>query len=351
MIKINFRQCYRHYLAVFTVVYSLIACDTADKLRPVLTATTGEVAEAVEQARRDAWPKEIRREVYDDAETFLTPRFQFMAELYEDDKSTLWSMRLDGSDRRRVADAELLYEGNKKAVVDQVPVRSPNNRYVAMSIDSIEEGTYRTILDLKEKAHYRMLKGSGRPNFNWTSNSENVIFHTNGKLYNFHVPTKTLKERPDMETLAFFLLPDDKTFVTMQSDGYWLYDFDGNILEKFVLDIFPNRYIKFPAISPSGSVLAFKTSGGRELRFQWVDVVSGKTLGNEQRDKIIGGSFPFFCDEPYTLFVHDNEFMQHFDLKTLTNKKAEEKEAYIWDMDSLRKFTLINYKASEYYRG
>ncbi len=336
-------------VAILSLTLVLFACDSADKARPVSTLTPDQVAEAAEQARRDAWPKEIRREVYDDPETFSTPRIQFMAELYEDDKSTLWSMRLDGSDRRRVADSELLYEGNKKAVVDQVPVRSPNNRYVAMSIDSIEEGTYRTILDLKEKTHYRMLKGSGRPNFNWTSNSENVIFHTNGKLYNFHVPTKTLKERPDMETLAFFLLPDDKTFVTMQSDGYWLYDFEGNILEKFVLDIFPNMYIKYPAISPNGRVLTFKTSG-REYRHQWVDVKTGKTLGNELSQNTIRGRFPFFGDEPYTMFFSKNDFMQHFNLNTLKTKRVEEKEAYIWDMDRLWKFTLINYKASEYYK-
>ncbi len=337
-------------LALLVLSCWMVSCDTSDRNRSELALSPDEMAEAAEQARRDAWPKDIRREVYDDAETFSTPRIQFMAELYEDDKSTLWSMRLDGSDRRRVADSELLYEGNKKAVVDQVPVRSPNNRYVAMSIDSVEEGTYRTILDLKENTHYRMLKGSGRPNFNWTSNSENVIFHTNGKLYNFHVPTKTLKERPDMETLAFFLLPDDKTFVTMQSDGYWLYDFNGNILEKFVLDIFPNMYIKYPAISPDGNVLTFKTEG-REYRHQWVDVKTGKTLGNELSQNTIRGRFPFFGDEPYTLFFSKNYFMQHFNLNTLKTRRVEEKEAYIWDMDSLWKFTLVNYKTSEHYKG
>ncbi|WP_259399481.1 hypothetical protein [Pseudoalteromonas sp. SR45-6] len=48
------------------------------------------------------WPKEVRNEVYGDEETFSTPRILFRAEVEWIGIETLFSARMDGSDRRRI---------------------------------------------------------------------------------------------------------------------------------------------------------------------------------------------------------------------------------------------------------
>lgn len=90
--------------------------------------------------------------MYNVAPTFLTPRLQFTAKVGSEKKSTLWSMNLDGSDRRQVANSEFLFNGQ---VLAHTPIRSPNHRYVAASVDG-RNGFFRGILDLKKNdyLHY-----------------------------------------------------------------------------------------------------------------------------------------------------------------------------------------------------
>ena len=75
---------------------------------------------------------EIREEVYGDADTFSTPRLMFWNKYKYSEVRTLWSSRLDGSDRRRIIPERSVYaNGDPSGCIHQA--RSPDNRYVAIS--------------------------------------------------------------------------------------------------------------------------------------------------------------------------------------------------------------------------
>jgi len=84
------------------------------------------------------WPKEVRNEMYGDKETFSTPRILFRAEIEWIGIETLFSARMDGSDRRRII-PESVFTG-KNMVDGHKPVRSPDNRYIAISMYNNELG-------------------------------------------------------------------------------------------------------------------------------------------------------------------------------------------------------------------
>ncbi|MBB1369132.1 hypothetical protein H5154_22645, partial [Pseudoalteromonas sp. SR44-5] len=72
------------------------------------------------------WPKEVRNEVYGDKETFSTPRILFNAKVEWMKRKTLFSARMDGSDRRRII-PEAAFEG-RGLIGSHTPKRSPDNR-------------------------------------------------------------------------------------------------------------------------------------------------------------------------------------------------------------------------------
>ncbi|WP_316858009.1 hypothetical protein [uncultured Cohaesibacter sp.] len=76
-------------------------------------------------------------EIYGDPEIFSTPRLQFAWRAPGLKSKELWSMRLDGSDLRRVVKAALLYSKNATAISHD-PVRSPDNRYIVLSMFTSE---------------------------------------------------------------------------------------------------------------------------------------------------------------------------------------------------------------------
>ena len=306
------------------------AISSSNDANAAIDATTG-------------WPKVIRQEVYGDAETFSRPRLQFMAKLPNEAKSTLWSMRMDGSDRRRVADEALLYDG--KEVVLHTPSRSPNNRYVALSMDNAKTGFYRAILDLKTQEKIKIMDGGGVPKFNWTSDSENLIFASEVILYNYHLPSRTLTKRPMINNQRLFLLPDDSTFVAMNYDGYSLYDFAGNLINKHVVELDEEQEIGDPTISPDGKLLVYYVSGGKEIRLHWLDIQSGESLGNDNAKKILSSLYePMFSYQDSTLFTPSYDF-KYINLKTMEKEVVKRKELRIWDMKKMAKLSLINYRS------
>jgi hypothetical protein len=84
------------------------------------------------------WPKEVRNEVYGDEETFSTPRILFKTDIEWTGQTTLFSARMDLSDRRRII-PETAFEDKWMGGLHK-PVRSPDNRYIALSMDTKEHG-------------------------------------------------------------------------------------------------------------------------------------------------------------------------------------------------------------------
>lgn len=286
-------------------------------------------------------PLEIRQENYGDSTIFSTPRLQFIAKLGSGKKNTLWSMRLDGSDRRQVANSELIFNGQTMV---HTPIRSPDNRYVAVSMDG-PNGFFRGFLDLKNKTATYIMKGGGYPFFNWTSDSENLIFYSDAEHYNYHVPTKKLTKRPTIYSSGLFLLPDDKEFLAMKNDGFWIHHFDGTVKKKIKLDVGENRRIKFPIISPDGKIIYFISEGKGPIQSHWVSVDNGEILGSEISKELLGSSSakPIFSVDVESLLFRRGDYHRQVNLITKEIKDIKMKEVGLWGMWGIGKISLINY--------
>lgn len=177
---------------------------------------------------------------YDDKEFWSEPRIQFVwdREKTKNDHmpdDEIYSMKLDGSDIRLAASSEFI-SGSYGAGMTRIPVRSPNNRYIAMTMGGgNKHDLHKVIIDLKTKKRIIMAEGGAVPSFNWTPDSENVIFylsHGEYRMVNFNIPTRTLTDLPLIESRGIYLLNDGKTFLATDKDGYRLHNFDGTLIEK-----------------------------------------------------------------------------------------------------------------------
>jgi len=145
----------------YLLFLTLLTACTEDP--PIKVKVDVKEPEAKQITEESTWPKEIRKEVFGDEEMNSTPRIQFLAALLDEKRElSIWSMKLDGSDRRlAVHDSEI--DGS----VLHLPIRSPNNRYIALSLGA--DIFYRAIYDLKEKKMIKIVNGGGVPWFKYQS--------------------------------------------------------------------------------------------------------------------------------------------------------------------------------------
>lgn len=292
-----------------------------------------------------SWPLEIRKEIYGDPEIFSTPRVQFVAKFRGDTKfkrselQSLWSMRMDGSDVRLVADEELLnYKGGG---ITHDPIRSPNNRYVALSLGDADNNFFRAIIDLKEQKKWIISEGGGPPHFNWTSDSENLIFYTNGYHYNYNIPTKTLSERPMIYSRGLFLLPGDKRFLAFKGNGYFIHDFDGALVREVVFDVKSTVGSQYPRLSVDGKYFHF---GVRQMS-HIVDLRTDEIVRRFHRTVYkIDRLKPIFLPESNRLYLSGSFRYAIFNFESLEVELYPKglSEVGIWSTTSRISHTLFN---------
>ncbi|MBB1292768.1 hypothetical protein H5180_07695 [Pseudoalteromonas sp. SR41-4] len=309
---------------------------------------------AKEHKNHPEWPMEIREEVYGDAHTFSTPRLMFWNKYKYSEIRTLWSSRLDGSDRRRIIPEEVFTR--LESISIHAPARSPDNRYIAIS-GYINDRATRQLYDTKEQKLITMSGGGGYPWFNWTSDSENVIFYSDGKNFNYNVPTGELTPRPQIHhSGAAFLLPGDKEFLAVKHDGFWIHKFNGEIVRKVNFG-FPRKWEMVDhRISPDGKYLAFMTHIRPKAHFHWVNIENPEIKHSEIGE---GGGVIFSPDEDYQLeytIKHSQErdengfYLSERVIRTkniLTGVQTEGlvKEKGIWGMRTLVPVAITNLAA------
>ncbi len=187
--------------------------------------------------------------------------------------------------------------------------------------------------------------GGGYPHFNWTEDSDNVIFYSDGKHMNYNVSTAKLSERPIIYSSGLFLLSGDKQFLAIKSKGYWIHNFDGKVVKKVDFKFPGNIKIANPVLSADTKTLFFMTEGGREFKAHWVEVESGKQLQASNFKKLLGGLVrPIFLEKPDTLFYTKGSKFVTFNLTSKEKNKFKPKEEYIWGMTSVGLYSLINHK-------
>ncbi len=239
---------------------TLPCCHAQDKTPPPPKKTPAAAAIATpdQPAQEKPFMPAYKEEVYGDPETFSTPRLQFTWSPPKKDQPRwnqkwIWSVRLDGSDLRRVIDPKLLYSKAKDANVLHPPVRSPNNRYLAAAIDA-GDVYYRMLYDLKEKTATVMTTGGFEPQFLWTKDSKKVIFYAD-KHWEYDVQKKKLSQRPMIYGSGTYLIDNDKRFLSMSRTGYDIYEYDRTWVKEVVLgtNLIDNNH----GLSLDGKYLAY----------------------------------------------------------------------------------------------
>ncbi|WP_282114716.1 hypothetical protein [Pseudoalteromonas arctica] len=300
------------------------------------------------------WPKEVRDEVYGDKETFSTPRILFKADIEWTGQTTLFSARMDGSDRRRII-PETAYK-DKWRVGLHKPKRSPDNRYIALSMDTTKHGFTRELWDTKTQQFIFMSKGHGYAHFNWTKDSENVIFYASGKHYNYHVPTKKLTERPIIYSNGLYLLPDGKTFLADKKNKYWLYDFNGDVIEKVDLGFNNHFTMQYLKVSPFGDYISFLSEGLGYPKNYWINLSDPSKriildydrytyFFSDKKNKVLYIETIRSTEEvkPNGRFYFD-DYIVETDLLTQKKRKIPLKECGIWGMGSIYIYGVFNIK-------
>ncbi|MEM5533568.1 hypothetical protein HHE92_16280 [Pseudoalteromonas arctica] len=343
-------------LCALSVCFSLLlsgCSEPSSQSSPQVEVDVAKYPWAKEHKNHPEWPLEIREEVYGDADTFSTPRLMFWNKYKGSEVRTLWSSRLDGSDRRRIIPEEVFQK--LESISIHSPARSPDNRYIAIS-GYINDRATRQLYDTKEKKLITMSAGGGYPSFNWTSDSDNVIFYANGKHYNYNVSTDTLTQRKIIYSDELFLLPGDKEFLAIKHDGFWVHKFNGEVVRKVNFG-FPRKWeMKNHRISPDGKYLAFMTYGREDFHFHWVNIANPEI---EHSDKGDGNGAIFSPKEDYQLefvakfskepskngFYPSKRIIRTKNIVTGEQAEALVKENGIWGLDTLGPIAITNVAA------
>ncbi|MFK3864920.1 TolB-like translocation protein [Pseudoalteromonas rhizosphaerae] len=342
-------------VSVFVFIALLTGCSepSSSQDSSLSQAELAKYPWAKEHKNHPEWPMEIREEVYGDADTFSTPRLMFWNKYKYSEVRTLWSSRLDGSDRRRIIPEEIFTQLEPAGL--HPPSRSPDNRYIAIS-GYINDRATRQLYDTKEKKLITMSGGGGYPSFNWTSDSDNVIFYADGKHYNYQVSTATLTQRKIIYSEELFLLPGDKEFLAVKHDGFWIHKFNGEIVRKVNFG-FPREWEMVDhRISPDGKYLAFMTHIRPKAHFHWVNIENPEIKHSEIGE---GNGVIFSLDENATLKFGYNPMGEvdelgkpvTYSIITRTNILTGEqqvrrtKEMRIWGMRSIYPIAITNQKA------
>ncbi|WP_282114714.1 hypothetical protein [Pseudoalteromonas arctica] len=342
------------FILVFSLIVFLTGCsEPSSQSSPQVEVDVAKYPWAKEHKNHPEWPLDIREEVYGDADTFSTPRLMFWNKYKYSEVRTLWSSRLDGSDRRRIIPEEVFQK--LESISIHAPARSPDNRYIAIS-GYINDRATRQLYDTKEKKLITMSGGGGYPSFNWTSDSDNVIFYADGKHYNYNVSTATLTQRKIIYSDELFLLPGDKEFLAIKHDGFWIHKFNGEVVRKVNFG-FPKAWeMKNHRISPDGKYLAFMTHGRPKAHFHWVNIANPEIEHSQIGE---GNGVIFSLDEDITLKfsynpigeVDENGKPVTYRIITKTNiltgyeQITRVKEKNIWGLSILSPIAITNVAA------
>ncbi len=171
-------------------------------------------------------------EQWDDPDTLSTPRLQFVwRPPGENEKRSIWSIRFDGSDLRQAANTQLIDTPTAGSIRDN-PIRSPNNRYIAISmVAGCNSCGVIRIVDLKTHTVKQLSKNfDGGDNMQWTADSRYLVFHGRGMLLEHDVQTyKTkiiVKRFYDGHNPGFFhLLEGGKKIMFERNNQRFIHDY------------------------------------------------------------------------------------------------------------------------------
>jgi hypothetical protein len=182
-----------------------------------------------------------KTEKWNDPDILAHPRAQFFWKAPGRDMTTIWSMRLDGTDLREVVDAELIDTPTSSSFSSGIPIqRSPNGRYLAIT-RTVGGSKQLRLIDLETRQvdlipnHY-----AGWPNYVWL-NDHIILFKDSSPLKAYDVLTKEvidLSKEPefkDLEITRYFVRNSrnpvasqkiNKELILVTKTGVNIYDYE-----------------------------------------------------------------------------------------------------------------------------
>ena len=241
------------FVVVFLSMGALAGCNNTDSPSDTVSLTSNTLGNEprLEESKEPVQAKLVKEtkkfksyqvhyafqeEQWNDPEVLSTMRLQFIW-VKPGDKSnvsSLWSMRVDGSDLRQVASAELLDTPTAGAIDARFPiVRSPNNRYVAFAVKTCFSCSERRILDLETKEVIVAPMGGNEPDFQWMPDSKSIVFNAEG-LMHYNLETRTgeyIRSRfRDDNWGPWHLIDEGKKIIVSLNNKRYTYDFNSGAL-------------------------------------------------------------------------------------------------------------------------
>jgi len=191
-------------------------------------------------------------------------RVQFLWKNPDKSYKEIWSIKVDGSDLALVVDEEWLYsEKDHWGHINTPPVRSPDNRYIAV----IQHKTHliRSVLrifDLKNKTSNELFELGGTNAPQWSADGRSLFFRKAGWLTQYDIQTKKLKKIVDLRGYGFFKLTKNGTqFSALNSYKQLInvHDLDGKLIHEVKVNI--KSFLSFTSISNDGQFIAYGRVG------------------------------------------------------------------------------------------
>lgn len=263
----------------------------------------------------------IQPEIYGDPDIFDGPRIQFAMQAPSENRETIWSIKTDGTDLRQAVDYELLYGDGSGGFMDP-PVRSPDNRYIVLSVSGEGSRIEKQLIDLKTKTKITFAEGGYKPHFSWSADSKEIFFHLERSFLVYHIENKTLTKLKNIGYQGTYYIRGKDQFFVVQEDGFEWFDRQGKSIKKVVLNT-KWGLKEWHQLSPSGRLFSYYQRRG--LNSYLIDTETpdliiltskhriGKGVFSENEDKIYfyhNGISEFFVKnkEVKTIFVPPDGF-------------------------------------------
>jgi len=193
-------------------------------------------------------------ERWNDPESQKQARLQFVWATPDEKSASIFSIKLDGTDLRRVAGPELLYSGEAKSL-EQTPVRSPDRRYVACAGEDAQSRQLRFVVDLKTRSVRTISTTASPGDPRWTPDSRGVLFPGDDKLWQYEVDSGTVTALPAESWPGRHLVDGGRRFLSVREHSVELRDRSGKLLKVIEL---PYRMDAEYVVSDDGRYIAIQ---------------------------------------------------------------------------------------------
>jgi len=194
-------------------------------------------------------------ERWDDPDTQREARLQFVWAAPDEKTPSIFSIKLDGTDIRRVIGPERLFTGEAKHL-RQTPARSPNRRFVACIGDDAQGDELRFLVDLKTRSVRTLMKATNPTALTWTPDSRRLLFYGDDKLWQYDLEKGALNAQPaNIGPYGLHLVDGGRRFVALREGAAELRDPEGKLLKRIEL---PYRTAAEHAVSADGRFIALQ---------------------------------------------------------------------------------------------